>query len=282
MSLREPGRIGTAVLFWDYDTEWGAERSRSGLGPRPWGPDEFTCTERLLELHAEHGVPACFAVVGAAAEPGQRPYHDPAQVRAIHAAGHEVASHSHRHEWLPGLGRDGVRETMKRSRDALEQCIGSPVTTFVPPYNQPFDHPARLAISLSERREAGADRVGLSRMCELAAEAGYRMVRISYRPLFLQLLERALRRSLERPVSLERIGGIRCLRLNTEGGFDEPNVRMLERCAEAGGIVVLYGHPHSIHSGNSQDESHLVPLLRRIAELRELGLLRVMLPRDLD
>lgn len=281
MTDGRPGRAGTAVLFWDYDTEWGAERSRSGLGPRPWGPDEFTCTERLLELHAEHGIPACFAVVGAAAEPGERPWHDPAQVRAIHAAGHEVASHSHLHEWLPGLGRAGVRETMRRSRESLEQCIGAAVTTFVPPYNQPFDFPARMAISLSERREARTDRIGLPLMCQLASETGYLFCRVSYRPLPLQLAERALRRSLERPVGVERIGGVRCLRLNTEGGFDGPSMRMLDRSVAEGGIAVLYGHPHSLHSGNSQDERFLVPMLKRMAALREQGLLRVTLPREL-
>src|SRR5262249_26670813 len=89
------------VVFWDYDTAWGADRSREPGGPKSWGPLEFEHTERLLELHAEHGVPACFAVVGAAALPGERPYHDPGQIRRIAAAGHEIGSHSFRHEWLP-------------------------------------------------------------------------------------------------------------------------------------------------------------------------------------
>ena len=55
------------VVFWDYDTQWGADAdARRGLPPAP-GALEFACTERLLELHARFEVPACFAVVGAAA-----------------------------------------------------------------------------------------------------------------------------------------------------------------------------------------------------------------------
>ena len=155
------GRRGEVVCFYDYDTQWGDRRSRSFGGPKSWGHRDFENTEQLLALHARYEVPACFAVVGAAALPGTRPYHDPQQIRRIHAAGHEIASHSFRHEWLPGLDRDALRETLRRSKDALEQCIGAPVTSFVPPFNQPFDYPAALAWSLSERREAGRSRTNL-------------------------------------------------------------------------------------------------------------------------
>ena len=272
---------GTVVIFWDYDTQWGADRSRSGRGPASWGPDEFTCTEELLQLHAESGIPACFAVVGAAAEPGDRPYHDPAQVRAIHEAGHEIASHGLRHEWLPGIGRAGLQETLRRSRQVLEQCIGAPVTTFVPPYNQPFDCPARLAFSLSERREVRRDRIDLSCLCTALKETGYRMARVTYRALPYQIVERLARRPMDRPVGLQRIGGLPCLRLNTLGGFAGDTRAMVERCARDGGIAVIYGHPHSLHAGNSQDRRHLVPLLDRIGELRSAGRLHVLLPREL-
>ena len=271
----------TVVVFWDYDTQWGADRSRGAAGPGSWGRDEFECTDRVMALHAAHGIPACFAVVGAAAEPGERPYHDPAQVRAIHAAGHEVASHSHRHEWLPGIGRAALRETLSRSRAAIEDCIGAAVTTFVPPFNQPFDLPGRLAPSWSERREVRRDRIGLAQLCRELVEAGYRMARVAYRPLLWQLAERAAGRSFERPVRLTRIAGLACLRLNTVAGFGAASHAMLDRCVRRGGIAVLYGHPHSLHAGNAQDERHLAPLLAQIAALRDAGRLRVALPRDL-
>src|SRR5437879_4437818 len=122
MTTCRPARL---LLFWDYDTQWGADRSRSPGRPKSWGHAEFDNTERLLELHAESSVPACFAIVGAAALPGERPYHDPVQVRRIHAAGHEIGSHSFQHEWLPGIGYRRLLTTLQLSKDTLEQCIGA-------------------------------------------------------------------------------------------------------------------------------------------------------------
>ena len=275
------GAIGTLLLFWDYDTQWGGDRSRSGGGPKEWGPLEFTNTERLLELHAAYGVPACFAVVGAAALPGERPYHDPGQVRRIHAAGHEVGSHAFRHEWLPALGPSALRESLAASRDALEQCIGDRVVTFVPPFNQPFDYPGGASLSLAERREVPRDRTDLPRLCDALRETGFRLARVAYRPIPQRLAERLTGRRLDRPARLTAIRGLACVRLNTPGGFDAPAVAMVERVAREGGIAVVYGHPHSLRGSGSQDERHLVPFLERVRALAREGLLRITLPRDL-
>ncbi len=272
---------GTLLLFWDYDTQWGGDRSRSGGGPKDWGPLEFTNTERLLELHAAYGVPACFAVVGAAALAGERPYHDPAQIRRIHAAGHEVGSHAFRHEWLPALGPAALRESLAASRDALEQCIGGRVVTFVPPFNQPFDYLGGASLSLAERREVRRGRTDLPRLCTALRETGYRLARVAYRPMPQRLAERVTGRRLDRPARLAGIRGLACVRLNTPGGFDGPAVSMVERVAREGGIAVVYGHPHSLRSGGPQDERHLVPFLERARTLAREGLLRIALPRDL-
>ncbi|HEX3160458.1 MAG TPA: glycosyltransferase [Gemmatimonadaceae bacterium] len=277
--MTSPARL---FVFWDYDTQWGADRSRRRGATRDWGALEFPNTDELLELHARYEVPACFAVVGAAALPGKRPYHDPAQVRRIHAAGHEVASHAHRHEWLPGLGAAALRETLRASRDALEQCIGAPVRSFVPPYNQPFDHLAGWSPSLSERREARPERTDLRRLCDALTETGYEFCRVAYRPLSQRIAERAVRRALDRPVELERIGTVTCVRLNTAGGFDHDTLAVLERGVHRGGVVVIYGHPHSLHVGNSQDARWLVPLLERVQRWRAAGRLAVVQPRDVS
>jgi len=272
---------GAVLLFWDYDTQWGGDRSRAPGGPKSWGPLEFENTERLLALLAREDVRACFAVVGKAALPGARPYHDPAQVRRIHESGHEVASHSLRHEWLPGLTRRELLETLRASKDALEQCIGASVVTFVPPYNQPFDYPAGLSFSLSERRAAPEERTDLRRLCEALAETGYRFCRVAYRPLPQRLWERVLGRRTDAPARVRTIAGISCVRLNTPCGFDAPSVAMLDRCSAQGGIAVVYGHPHSLSAENSQDERYLRPFLERLARARAARRLAVRLPRDL-
>ena len=274
-------RQGTLLIFWDYDTQWGGDRSRMPGGRKEWGHLEFANTERLLELHAEFGVPACFAVVGSAALPGERPYHDPDQVRRIHEAGHEVASHSHRHEWLPGLRGAELSETLRASRDALEQCIGAPVRSFVPPYNQPFDFPRRWAFSISERREARSHRTDLGMLCAALRETGYEFCRISYRSLAEHALVKVSPRALERPGRAERISGLTCFRMNAPGGFNEQAHRVMEMCASRGGLVVVGGHPHSLHAGNTQDEKNLVPFLEHARRLNREGLLRLARPRDL-
>ncbi|HXH25935.1 MAG TPA: polysaccharide deacetylase family protein [Vicinamibacterales bacterium] len=275
---RAPAQV---LLFWDYDTQWGADRSRLPGGPKRWGWLEGPYTDRLLEIHAEYDIPACFAVVGAAARPGPRPYHDPEQIRRMHQLGHEVASHSHRHEWLPGLGSRELRDTLRASREALEDCIAVPVRSFVPPFNQPFDYPAGWSVSLGERREAGRTRTDLARLCEALEETGYRFCRVAYRPLAQRVAEWCLGRRLDRPSRIEHIGAIACVRLNTAGGFGPPALAMLDRCVRSGGLTVVYGHPHSLAAGDSQDERVLVPFLRRVRELQRERLAEVILPRQL-
>jgi hypothetical protein len=278
-SQREPR--ARLLLFWDYDGPWGAERSRLPGGPKACGPLEAPCTERLLELHRQYRIQACFAVVGAVALSGEPPYHEPAQVRQIHAERHEVASHSHRHEWLPALNPTQLIETLRSSKAALEDCIGSSVQSFVPPFNQPFDYLAGCSISVAERREAGRSRVTLSRLCHGLAETGYRFCRVAYRPMVQRLGEWWSGRRLDRPSQVERIKGVDCVRLNAPAGFDQPVMDMLERCVDGGGLLVAYGHPHSLHAGGSQDERHLVPFLQRVSAHRDGRRLDVILPRDL-
>lgn len=279
-----PGKVaqgkgpGGLLFFWDYDTQWGADRSRSAARPMNWGNLEFTNTEHLLDLHARYQIPACFAVVGAAALPGARPYHDPAQIRSIYEAGHEVGSHSFHHDWLPGLGRQALMQSLRWSKDAIEQCISAPVTTFVPPYNQPFDYARRWSVSWSERRAASRDRTDLLSLCEALGEAGYHFCRVAYKPLYERMVERLLGRQLVRPGHLEAIASITCVRLNTPGGFNEEAIRVLKHCARTGGLVVVYGHPHSLHSGNSQDESRLIPFFEEARLLHNQGMLHFYLP----
>jgi hypothetical protein len=269
------------LLFWDYDTQWGADRSRSGGGPKDWGKLEFDNTDRLLDTLAKYDARACFAVVGAAALPGNRPYHDQAQVKKIHKLGHEVASHSFRHDWLPGLSSADLLETLRLSKDALEQCIGAEVSGFVPPYNQPFDYLRRLSISLAERREARPNRTDLSRLCKALAETGYRFCRVAYRPLHIRLAEAARGRRIDRLAQVERIAGVSCVRINTPGGFDERSMSVLRRVAGQPGAVVAYGHPHSLESGNSQDHRFLCKFLELSTELRKAGKLEFATPKQM-
>jgi peptidoglycan/xylan/chitin deacetylase (PgdA/CDA1 family) len=274
--------VPNVMVFWDYDTQWGADRSRNPVGKPDWGALEFPNTDALLELHARYDIPACFAVVGAAALPGTRPYHDPDQIRRIHDAGNEVASHSFRHEWLPALDSAALDETLRHSKDALEQCIGAEVVSFVPPFNQPFDYPQKLSVSLSERRSVRHARTDVGRLCASLGDAGYKFCRLAYRPLSERVVAMVRGRWPRRPGALEDIGGVACLRLNLPVGFTPEVQQILERHLDRGGLWTLNGHPHSTsdHS-NPQSLRLLEPLLSLIHQWREQGRIRTVLPRDL-
>jgi hypothetical protein len=276
-------RPASVLFFWDYDTQWGADRSRNPHRTPDWGPLEFPNTELVLEAHAKYGVPACFAVVGAAALPGERPYHDPAQIRRIHEAGHEVGSHAFYHEWLPALGGEKLRETLQRSKDALEQCVGVEVTTFVPPYNQPFDYARGWSFSLSERRAVRHDRIDVARLCQTLRETGYEFCRLGDRAIALRLADYVARRELHRPGELDTIEGIRCLRINTPCGFSAEARTIMERQLDRGGYWVLYGHPHSVSDpASSQSLGNLEATLEAVERWRREGRVRCVLPRELS
>lgn len=274
-------RPSTLIMFWDYDTQWGADRSRAPGGRKGWGHLEFENTERLLAIHEKYRVPACFAVVGAAALDGCRPYHDPGQVRELRKAGHEIASHSNRHEWLPGLDRSSLRKTLRESKDALEQCIGEPVVTFVPPFNQPFDYARGASISISERRHSGGERTSLGGLCAALRETGYRFCRVAYRPIWERVKDVLSRTPQRRITRLEEICGIRCVRMNMGSGFDRERRDFLARCAGGGGLFIATGHPHSLHAGGPQDAAHFLRFLDLVVELRSRKMLETKLPAAL-
>lgn len=287
------GSVTSLMFFWDYDTQWGADRSRMQRA-RDWGHLEFPGTDELLELHGRFGVPACFAVVGAAALPGERPYHDPKQIRRIHAAGHEIASHAFKHEWLPGLDRRALLRTLRDSKDALEQCIGAPVISFVPPFNQPFHYARGWSFSVSELREAGVHHTTLDRLCDALRETGYRFCRVAYAPLTERAADIAGRlrgrgrdgvdgsEAAFRPGPPVTIAGVTCVRIGP-CGFGAARVRELfQRAARRGRVVALYGHPHSIRSGDvNQSIEALTPTMAMVGKWMREGTVRCVRPSEL-
>jgi polysaccharide deacetylase family protein (PEP-CTERM system associated) len=82
---------------------------------------------RLLDMLAAHEVCGTFFVVGWLAE------REPAMVRAIALAGHEIASHGYEHELVGRLGPGGFRSSVRRSKRVLEDIAGSPVMGYRAP-----------------------------------------------------------------------------------------------------------------------------------------------------
>ena len=125
-------------------------------------------------------------------------------------------------------------------------------------------------------------RSDLHRLCNALRETGYRVCRVSYRPIHQRLVERVLGRRLDRPVRPESIAGVTCIRLNTPGGFDTECEAVVARCVKNGGTAVVYGHPHALREGNAQNERWLARFLLVVKSLKDRGLLQVCLPGQLE
>jgi len=81
----------------------------------------------LLEQLGRHAVKATFFVVGQIAE------HYPGLIRAIHRAGHEVASHGWDHQRVHNFTPTKFREEVRRSKGQLEQITGTKVIGYRAP-----------------------------------------------------------------------------------------------------------------------------------------------------
>jgi polysaccharide deacetylase family protein (PEP-CTERM system associated) len=84
-------------------------------------------TERVLELLAKHRARATFFVLGWIAE------REPALVRAIAAAGHEIACHGHAHERVTAMTPARFRDDLRRARQAIAEAAGVRVVGYRAP-----------------------------------------------------------------------------------------------------------------------------------------------------
>jgi peptidoglycan/xylan/chitin deacetylase (PgdA/CDA1 family) len=75
-------------------------------------------TERLLQLLARFAIPATWFI------PGHTIESYPASVRAVHAAGHEIAHHGWTHRPPAGLSRDDEERELVRGNAAIEALTG--------------------------------------------------------------------------------------------------------------------------------------------------------------
>jgi polysaccharide deacetylase family protein (PEP-CTERM system associated) len=98
-------------------------------------------TRWLLDSLAAHEVRATFFVLGQAAQ------QNPALIRAIHQAGHELASHGWSHSRLHLLTPALFREEIKKSKALLEGLTGAAVVGFRAPTFS-LDHSTSWAIDV--------------------------------------------------------------------------------------------------------------------------------------
>lgn len=257
-------------IVWDYDSAIGQVNSSY-----PYNFHEETLlaeirnVDKILSLAETYEIRMTFAVVGFAAESGQYPYHVPDQIRKIVEARHEVASHSWRHEWFPFLEKGQITRSLRRSKEALERCIGVKdcVSGFVPPFSRPMSWYGKLAFSLGDRafgpRFPGAS---LGSLLPLVAEAGYRWCRVLYRPIW-----RKLTAGQVEPQHVIWHDGVACVPQHV-CGFGEKARALLERRVQEGKELVVIGHPLGLSLPHEEHEEKLEPFLRVLSELQQKGM----------
>lgn len=91
-------------------------------------PSRFAAnTRRILDIFALYGCRGTFFVLGWVAE------RDPALVREIAEAGHEIGCHSHLHRRVTMLTPAEFREDLRRAKDAIEVAAGVKVVGYRAP-----------------------------------------------------------------------------------------------------------------------------------------------------
>jgi polysaccharide deacetylase family protein (PEP-CTERM system associated) len=128
---RPRGEAADVILSFDVEEHFRIEAA-AGLPITPelrayYGGRVARVTDWLLELLEDRGILATFFVVGQLARS------DPGLVRAIHRAGHEVASHGWDHVRVLEMSPASFREDVRRSKDALEQATGAAVVGYRAP-----------------------------------------------------------------------------------------------------------------------------------------------------
>lgn len=127
---RESSRNVAGVFTVDVEDYFHVTAFEGGIARDRWG--EFPSrvvknTHRVLDLLARHDVRGTFFVLGWVAD------RYPELVREIHAAGHEIGSHSYWHRRIYQQTPEEFRRDLQQSRDVLTDLIGQRVVAYRAP-----------------------------------------------------------------------------------------------------------------------------------------------------
>lgn len=139
------GKVAAAAFTFDVDAEsavlWGDEgvaARMSVMSHQAYGP--LVGIPRILDLLDRHQIPSTFFV------PGHTAHRYPEAVRAIVAAGHEIAHHGYLHEQPTALTLEQEIEAIDRGLEALAEVAGvRPVGYRAPMWDLSWRTPELLA-----------------------------------------------------------------------------------------------------------------------------------------
>ena len=118
------------ILTIDLEEHFHASRFDSPMRRRHWSSFQSRVgsnVERILELLAHHSTKATFFALGWLAE------RHPSVIRAVSAAGHEIACLGYGHELVAAQTPQIFRQDIRRAKRILEDVTGEPVVGFRAP-----------------------------------------------------------------------------------------------------------------------------------------------------
>ncbi len=176
------------ILIWDFDGPIGQINSSYPYNFHFENLEvEINNVKWILEELKTRDIKCCFAITGFSAEKGVYPFNFPELINEISKEGHEIASHSWRHEWTPIFKKDQINKSLKRSKTALENALETKqnVSGFVPPHNRPMTWWQRGAFSLGDRGIFPFFTMGNTEsLIKLLVKNDYQWIRVSYKNLF--------------------------------------------------------------------------------------------------
>lgn len=105
-----------------------------------WGDDDI---DEIIAALKKHGVKATFFIVGDFADKY------PDSVRKLYNAGHEIANHSDKHEYMTNMQADEIKSDINKCNEKLKKLTGKEPDLFRAPYGDYNNDVVRGAKSLS-------------------------------------------------------------------------------------------------------------------------------------
>jgi len=247
---------GKLIIIWDYDSALG--QINSSL---PYNfsynqiYDEIKNVDYILEKAKLYNLKMTFACLGFDAEDGIFPFNNPEQIKRIFEEGHEIASHSWRHEWFPHLSQLQVYKSLERSKLALEKCLSAKdaVRGFVPPHSRPMSWYKKFSFSFGDRAiypfNKGADMGFILNQLELLNYKWCRVLKY-YTPVWEKIVNQNGVRDFNFS-KWEIHNNVVCVPQHYTG-FDEPAIAIVEMAIEKNEAAVIVGHPAAL-SRNSEE-----------------------------
>ena len=273
--------IPDLYLMWDFDAAIGQINSSY---PYNYHEEliyqEIKNVEKILELSAFHDIKMIFAITGFSAEKGLFPFHFRDLIRKIYSEGHEVASHSWRHEWIPFLEMDQLEKSLKRSKSILEDCIGEKdtVTGFVPPFSRPMSWLRRGAFSFGDKALGPNFKCNdIQKIIPIVKKLGYNWMRVTYRTIFEKINKVDKPRSLKRDWYIEQ--GLMCVPNNCVG-FDDRAIKTINLGIENHRDIIISGHPSGLSRNGIENIENFKSFIDFVIKRRDEKKIEIRLLRD--